>query len=480
MTLKKILALLSGPVLFILLLGMPLPTGMTPEARAILASTCWVAVWWITEAIPIPVTSLLPIILFPLSGGLNIKATTLGYGHPILFLFIGGFIIAIAIEKWGLHKRMALWIISKIGVNLKMIVLGFMLATAFLSMWISNTAATLLMLPISTAVIYHLFEKGKEIPSKEKFGRVLMLSIAYAASIGGMATLIGTPTNIILSGLVREIFQIEITFANWILIGLPLSLILLFVCWFYLTRFRFKNIHVQIQEGKESLKRQFMDLGHMSYEETVVAVVFGITALMWIVRPFLLKNLLPGLDDNIIALAGAMALFIIPSRKNKGRQILDWDAARKLPWGIILLFGGGLAIAAGFRDSGLAEWFGLQMSVFEVLPFILVLAIVVLMINFLTEITSNMATASVILPILATISLQSNLHPIILMIGATLAASCAFMLPVATPPNAIVFSTGYLRITDMAKTGFVMNLVSIILVAGYLYLISDWIVRYLV
>ena len=464
------LGLILGPVLFILTLLSFHPEGLSKEANAVLASTLWIAVWWITEAIPIAVTSLLPIILFPLTGGLTLPETTASFGHRLVFLYIGGFIIAIAIEKWQLHRRIALNIIHMIGSNLSLIILGFMIATAFLSMWISNTATAVMMLPIGMAIVSQLGQSEL----KAKFGKVLMLSIAYSASIGGVATLIGTPPNLIMAGVIEELYQVGITFCQWIIFGLPISTVLLFICWRYLVVYAFPMKGHAFPGGRTEIKRQLTSMGRIGYEEKMVLGIFILTAMAWMTRSYFLSKFIPGVDDTIIALTGAIILFLFPSRSRKSPRLIDWESAVKLPWGIVLLFGGGLALAEGFKVSGLAEWIGSQATLLQGVTLILLLAVIVTAVNFLTEITSNLATTSMILPILAPMALSIDVHPYALIIGATMAASCAFMLPVATPPNAIVFGSGYLRIPEMVKTGIWMNIISIILVTLAVYFLLPY------
>ncbi len=471
------IGLVLGPLLFILTLLFFRPEGLSEEAIAVLASTLWISIWWITEAIPIEVTSLLPIVLFPLTGGLGLSDTTSSYGHKYIFLYVGGFVLAIAIEKWNLHKRIALNIINVIGTDVKKIILGFMLACAFLSMWISNTATSVMMLPIGLAIISQLKDDPRTVANENTiFGKALMLSIAYSASIGGMATLIGTPPNLVFAGVVEEMFDIEINFLQWLKFGLPISLLLLFLSWKYLTEWAFSFKQKEFPGGREEIKKQVNALGKLSYEEKVVLVVFVLTAVAWITRSFLLNKFLPGIDDTIIAMVAAIILFIIPAKQAIGTRIIHWDEAVRLPWGILLLFGGGMALAQGFQSSGLANWIGSQLTLLEGVALILLLFVIVASVNFLTEITSNLATTAMILPIIAPLAFSINVHPYILMVGATVAASCAFMLPVATPPNAVVFGSGYLRIPDMVKTGLWMNIISIILLAliTYFYLPEIW------
>ena len=444
---------------------------MSDEANAILASTLWVATWWITEAIPIAATSLLPIILFPLSGALSIEATSSSYGHKYIFLYLGGFILALAIEKWNLHKRIALNIISKIGTDVRKIILGFMVATAFLSMWISNTATAVMMLPIGIAIIKQMKDlKTTDEDENQIFGKALLLSIAFSASIGGLATLIGTPPNLVFTGIVYELYQIEISFLDWIILGLPISIVLLTISWIYITRFAFKFKQTNFSDGQTEIKRQLKALGEISYEERLVRNVFVLTAIAWIIRKHVLNIFIPSLDDSMIALIAGISLFLLQSRINTGqKKLMYWEDAVKLPWGILLLFGGGLAIAAGFQSSGLANWIAEKMVQLDGFSIIFILAVVVASVNFLTEITSNLATTAMLLPVLAPAALILDVHPYMLMVGATLAASCAFMLPVATPPNAVVFGAKILKISDMVRVGILMNIISIIFITIAVY-----------
>ncbi len=467
---KRLFGLIFGPLAFILLLVIDIPD-LSSSGQAVLATTVWVATWWVTEAIPMAATSLMPIILLPLTGGAGVKATTAVYGDKMLFLFMGGFMIAIAIEKWMLHKRIAMNIIMAVGTNARMIVLGFILATGFLSMWISNTATTLMMVTIGMALVSQLLEymdkDTKEV--KQYFAKALLLGIAYSASIGGLATLIGTPTNVIYTAMVKQIFNVEITFADWIFFALPMVLALMFLCWIVLVKFVFPIDRIEIPGGKETIQRELDKLGKMGPEEKAIAIIFSATAVAWILRSFVLQKLLPGIDDTIIALAGALVLFLIPAKSQPGKFILDWESAVKLPWGIILLFGGGLSLAAAFQSSGLAQWIGDRLILLEGVNLVILITVIALLVNFMTEITSNVATASIILPILASLAASINVHPYGLMVAATLAASCAFMLPIATGPNAIVFGSGKLEINDMIRAGFRLNLISSLFIVLTIY-----------
>jgi len=471
----RTVGLMLGPLLFFLILFFFKPEGLSPEGIAIAASTVWIAVWWITEAVPIPVTSLLPLVLFPLTQGLEAKQTASAYGDETIFLFMGGFMIALAMEKWNLHRRIALTIISIIGTNTDRIVLGFMVATGFLSMWISNTATAMMMVPIGLAIIYQFSDALKDDPNVDTtpenftFGKALMLGIAYSASLGGISTLIGTPPNTLLAGAIDTMYGIKLSFAKWMLFGVPLAWTFLLIAWFYLVKIAFPTKIKHIPGGKTVIDNQRYELGRASTEEKLVLTVFTLAALSWITRSFLLQEFIPGISDGVIAISFAVLLFVIPSVNKRGDFLLDWDTAVKLPWGILLLFGGGLAIAAGFVESGLSEWIGSQLSGLQGVSLLLVIAIVVGLVIFLTEITSNTATASMMFPIMAALAVALGFHPFALMIAAGVAASCAFMLPVATPPNAVVFGSGYLRIPDMAKAGFALNIIGILIVTVAIY-----------
>ena len=469
---SKKIGLILGPILFLLTRYLFNFEGLSDQGNAVLASTLWIAIWWTTEAIPIAVTSLLPIILFPLSGALTLEDTSSSFGHRYIFLYLGGFILALSIEKWNLHKRIALNIIKLIGTDVRKIILGFMIATSFLSMWISNTATAVMMLPIGIAIIKQMKDlKSTSQGENTIFGKALMLSIAYSASIGGIATLIGTPPNLVFAGIVHELYDIEISFLQWIIFGLPISIILLTISWIYLTRVAFKFPQTNFEEGQAEINRQLKALGKIGYEEKIVLIVFILTGLAWISRTFLLNLFLPNLDDSIIALIAGICLFLINAGPDRDQKIMFWEDAVKLPWGILLLFGGGLAIAAGFQESDLATWIAESMVQLNGSSVIIILLVVVAAVNFLTEITSNLATIAMLLPILAPTAILLDVHPYLLMVGATLSASCAFMLPVATPPNAVVFGSKYLKISDMVRVGLLMNVISIIFILLMVYFV---------
>jgi sodium-dependent dicarboxylate transporter 2/3/5 len=437
---------------------------MNSQSHAIFCSVLWIATWWITEAIPIPVTSLLPLVLFPLTGGLDLKLTASSYGDKIIYFYMAGFFLTIAMEKWNLHKRIALNIINLVGYNKKSMLLGFMIATAFLSMWLSNTSTSIMMLPIGIAIVSQVSLKKNILNSN--FGKVLMLGIAYSASIGGFATIYGTPPNLILLANIEEYFNLSIDFFSWFIMAFPLSCILLFICWYYLVNFSF-DLSSSNNVSKKIISSKIKELGKIKYEEKAVLLIFIVFILGLLSKQFI-SEFIPQIDDTIIAISIAIFLFLIKSSDGEN-NLIEWSDGVKLPWGIILLFGGGLSIATAMKSSGLALWIGELAYNIDSLDLILIVLIIVMIVNFLTEITSNLATVSMLLPILASISISLGIHPYIIMVSATIAASCAFMLPVATPPNAVVFGSGYLKMTDMVKTGLVMNVISIVIVSLYVY-----------
>ncbi|OLZ40512.1 anion transporter [Natrinema saccharevitans] len=464
-----------GPVLFALLFLSPTPDGLSAAGKAVAAVTAWVAVWWMSEAIPIPATSLLPIVLFPLTGALPVADTTPSYGHPLIFLFMGGFFLAVAMQRWGLHRRIALRTIKAVGTEPSRLILGFMLATAFLSMWVSNSATVMMMVPIALAVIYQtadlIDETGLEVDTSEgnfSFGIALMLCIAYGASVGGVSTLIGTPPNVLFAGQADALFGQSVSFAEWMLYGVPISAVGLVAVYTYVTR-AVSPQFAELPAGADTIDRELERLGPMNRQERWVAVVFVGMATAWIGSSLLdpLLGIAPPDDaDTIVAIGGAMVLFTLPTTTADGDRtfLLDWTNAVDIPWGVILLFGGGLAIASGFGDTGLAAWIGERLELLAGVPMIAILFAVVVMTIFLTEVTSNTATTAMLMPILAGVAVGIGVHPFGLMIAGATAASFAFMLPVATPPNAIVFGSGYITLPQMAKIGFGLNVIGIVLI----------------
>jgi len=475
-TRAQLIGLLLGPLLFISTLLFFHPENLSLEGKYVLAITLWIATWWITEAVPIPVTSLLPIILFPLTGTMEGSAVVSSYGNDIIFLFLGGFFIATAMEKWNLHRRIALFIIAVIGSSTQRIMLGFMLATGFLSMWVSNTAAVMMMVPMALAITAQVAAtlKGHEHQSDlTKFEKSMLFGVGYAGTIGGFATLIGTPPTIIFAGQVRELFGVEVSFASWMMFAAPLMLVVLFSTWFYLVKIAFKINLKQLPGGKELIQKERQKLGKISYEEGIVAVVFVFAAFMWITKDFFWSGEgalileLTGISDGMIAMVATIFLFLIPGKVSA--RILDWADSKDIPWGVLLLFGGGLAIAAGFQSSGLSAWLGQQLTVLDGLHIFFIIAGATILIMMLTEITSNTATATMIMPILASLAIALNIHPFAIMASCAIAANCAFMLPVGTPPNAIIFGTGKIKIIEMVRTGFALNIFSTILIVLFAY-----------
>lgn len=456
------------------------PDGLSAEGKSVLAVTLWIAVWWITEAIPIPATSLLPLILLPVTGAMPGNAVASSYGNDIIFLFLGGFFIATAMEKWNLHKRMALFIISLIGTSTQRILLGFMAATGFLSMWVSNTAAVMMMVPMGLAITAQIASTLAGKPEEEelpRFEKSLIFGIGYAGTIGGLGTLIGTPPNIILVAQMNELFGISISFAQWMLFAVPVVMLMLISTWFYLGRIKFKTSIRQLPGGRELIQSERSKLGKTSYEEGMVGLVFVFAAFMWITREFLWVDVclfvpIPGISDGMIAIMAAALLFMIPAKREASSRILNWSDSKDIPWGVLLLFGGGLAIAAGFRSSGLSDWMGEQLTMLDGFHLIVIISCATLLIMMMTEITSNTATATMILPVVAALAIALGIHPFALMIPCAMAANCAFMLPVGTPPNAIIFGTGKLKIIDMVRAGFSVNVfATLIIILAVYYLL---------
>ena len=429
----------------------------------------WMAIWWISEVVPIAVTALLPIILFPSCDIMSIQDTGANYGHKYIFLFIGGFILANAIQKWNLHQRIALNIILRLGSSTDKIILGFMIATGFLSMWISNTATTVMMLPIALSVISQINDHPDTKENEHQlFGKALMLSVAYSASAGGIATLIGTPPNLIFAGFIEDNLQTEVSFFQWLKIGLPISISLIIITWIYLTKFAFKLNKTGFPGGKQEVQKLLDKMGPMKNEEKKVLLIFLTTIFCWISRKYIITPFIPNFDDSMIAITSAIVLFIIPS-KNHNEPLLQWKEAVKIPWGILILFGGGLSIANGFQTTEMDVWIGTQLSSISITQAVVVVLMVITAVNFITEISSNMATTAMLLPVMIPLAQLVGIHPYLLLVGTTLAASCAFMLPVATPPNAVVFGSKLLSISDMVKTGILINIISIILILIMVY-----------
>jgi len=481
-TKRQKIGLALGPILFILMLVVPTPGGMEPAAQKMAAVAFLMATWWMCESIPIPATSLLPIALFPVLGIMKTGSATAPYASHLIFLFMGGFIIALSMQRWNLHRRIAMNIVKTVGFSPSRLIFGFMAATAVLSAFVSNTATTVMMMPIGLAIVHHVVEEGKKegldkeidfSPEQFAFGLNLMLGIAYAASIGGIATLIGTPPNTVLAGYLTKTYGYEITFAKWLMVGVPLVAVFLPLCWLWLIKIANPMKLKKVPGGRDLINQELKDMGSMSKGERWTALVFFITALGWIFRKqigFIFPD--PKMvTDAAIAMIGALVLFVIPINLKKNEFVMDWHWASKMPWGVLILFGGGLSMAAGFKVTKLADWIGLQVGLLEHAPiFVLVVAVATLII-FLTELTSNTATSAMVMPILAAVAIGLGQSPLLLVIPAAVAASCAFMLPVATPPNAIVFGSGYVTIPQMVKSGFGLNILGIIITVAVTYII---------
>jgi sodium-dependent dicarboxylate transporter 2/3/5 len=441
--------------------------------RVTLAVMTWMAVWWLTEAIDISATALLPIPLLPLLGAASVAEATAPYAHPLIFLFLGGFLVALSMQRWGLDRRIALNVLRLVGDRPTNLIAGLMLATAFLSMFVSNTATTAMMLPIALSVIALLGRRtgGSDDTGTSTFGLCMMLAIAYAASIGGIGTKIGTPPNGFLLGFVEDQYGHEIDFATWLTVAMPLLVVFLPVTWLLLTRVIYPVTSARIEGARDLVREAYHELGNVKPGEWVTLLVFAGTALAWITRP-ILARWIPGLSNNgdtVIVMVAAVLLFLIPVSARRREFAMNWQTAQLAPWGILILFGGGLSLAAAVRHNGVSELIGNQVSVLgDVPPVVLVLAVTALVI-FLTELTSNTATTATLVPILAALAPGLGVHPYLLIFPAAIAASCAFMMPVATPPNAIVFGSGYLTIPQMCKAGLWLNLIGIALITALAY-----------
>ena len=474
---RQKLGYLLGPLVFFVILFLPNSGTLSPEAQAVAAVTALMAIWWITEAIPIPATALIPVALFPFLGVMKASEATAPYANHLIFLFLGGFMIAMTMERWNLHRRIAIRTILIVGDTPSRIILGFMLATAVLSMWISNTATAMMMVPIGLSILKQTGDTMSGDPKlaniHNSFSTSLMLGIGYAASIGGVATLIGTPPNILMAGFIEESWGVEIGFGNWMAFALPLSFTMLILTWIYLTKVLFPVKEISGIGNKNSMKAELEKLGPMSREEKMILIVFIVVALGWISRGFINLPFIKYISDSTIAISGALVLFMLPVNFNKGEFLLNWKTAVKIPWDVIILFGGGLSLAHGFTLSGLDAWIGNQVSLINI-NYMVFIGVIVLVTIFLTEITSNTATAAMFIPVLAGISIAINIHPYGPIIAAAVAASFAFMLPVATPPNAIIFGSKKVSIPVMAKTGFFLNLLGWLLITLAVAFFLEW------
>ena len=481
----KFVGLVAGPLLA-LGVSLVLPevcregecVALSDTGRATVVVAVWMAVWWLTEAIPVYVTALMHLALFPLLGVAAIKPAAAPYGHELIYLFFGGFVVALAIQRWGLHRRIAYVVLSVVGRSSNHIVGGFMLISALLSMWISNTATTIMLLPIALSVLDVITDESQaSSEARRNLGLCMLLGIAYAASIGGIATLIGTPPNLFLASFVEEQIGIEIGFARWMAVGLPISAVLLPVCWLILTRFQYPVDIERLDRVPETMRRSLAELGPISKGERIAMFVFSGMAIGWMLRPILSKitlmdyTPLAGLTDTGIAMMAAIILFVIPVDFRSRKFAMSWDSMAGLPWGVLLLFGGGLSLASAIQANGVSEYLGQSTAGLSELPKILIVLSVVSMVIFLTELTSNIATTATLLPVLAAVAPVLGIDTMTLIVPATIAASCAFMLPVATPPNAVVFGSGQIGAGDMARTGLKLNLIGILVVTGFAYFV---------
>ena len=500
---KRIIGLIAGPLLAVgLFLLMPGDLDVWP--RLVAATAVLMAVWWMTEALPIPATALLPLVVFPLGvpaaesdGGVTFDSIGASYGNNIIFLFMGGFMLALAMQRWNLHRRIALGVLKLMGAKTVNLVLGFMIATGFISMWVSNTATAVMMLPIGVSILVLVQRYGTEdalaadaVPAAEQsapgeaptqaeirsltksnFGTALMLGIAYAASIGSLGTIIGTPPNTLLAGHMAAEHGIEIGFGQWMLVGVPIAVVLLLACWLLLTRVLFRPEIDEVPGGRDLIAAELARLGRMSAPEAKVLVIFVLAALAWITVPLLSEYVLgldsPLLSDAAIAMVVGLVLFLLPAGGGAGRgvRLLDWEAAKELPWGVLLLFGGGLALSGQFSKSGLSTWLGEQVRSLGEIPVWVLVVIAAIGILLLTEMTSNTATAATFLPVASGVALGTGVEPLMLAAPVALAATCAFMLPVATPPNAIAYGSGYVTIGQMVKGGVWLNIIAVVLIS---------------
>jgi len=466
-----------GILVFLIMLQLPSPEGLSRDAWCVAALSLLMATFWITEAIPLPATALLPIPLVPLLGLSTVQETVVSYSHPIIFLFMGGFIVALAMERWKLHQRIALLVLRFSGDRPAFLIGGFMTVSAFLSMWVSNTATTLMMLPIAVSVVATV-KSGRvgNTQVESILPKALMLSLAYGASAGGMATLVGTPPNAFFAGFVKETYGIEVGFLDWMAVGLPISILMLIMIWLMLTKIIFNVGKDPIIGVRTVIDKQLKTQGKLSRGEILVGGVFLTLAALWILRPWI-NALFPALrlSDTVIGMTIGLSTFLIPVDWRKGVFLMDWEWGKKIPFGILLLFGGGLTLASLIQKSGLSIWIGQQLGGLSVFPTIVIVLVMVLLVIFITELTSNTATTATFLPIAGALAITLGEHPLMLVVPATLAVSCAFMLPVATPPNAIVFSSGYLSQRDMTRVGFGLNIIGVMFVTLIAYTVMMWV-----
>ena len=482
---RRAVGLRLGVVLFALVLAGPAPAGMPPAAQGMAATVVLMGCWWVGESLPLGVTAMVPLVAYPLLWIMPSKQVAPNYTNHYVFLLLGGFFIAMAMQRWNLHTRIALGIIRLVGVSARRLVLGFMLATGFLSMWISNSASTMMMMPIGLGLVIKIEEMQDRTPgtSTANFGACMMLGIAYAANIGGVGTLVGTFPNIVFAGMFKEHFPAapEITFVEWLKIGLPFAAMLIPLMWAYMVMGVLPIRGKVVEDADAIIQSEIAKLGKMCRGEALVLAVFVLTALLWIFRSdiHVAGLTIPGwtnllgvekyVHDATIAMAMGILCFIIPVDRTRNVSLLTWDDAKKAPWDILFLFGGGFAIAAGFEHSGLTGWIGAQLGGLKGVPLPVIIGAIALLMTFLTEVTSNTATTTMMLPVLAALAGALGVNPLLLMLPATICASCAFMLPIATPPNAIVFASGRITLLQMGRTGLLLNLLTTAFVTAFMY-----------
>lgn len=466
--LERWLGMAAGVLCLLAVLVFDPPASMSPDAWRCAGMGTMMAIWWSTEAISIPATALLPIVLIPALGLGSVKSATAPYANPTIYLFFGGFLIGLAMENCNLHRRIALGILHKVSSNPSRQIAGFMAATAFISMWVSNTATAVMMTPIGLSVS-EMLTKGRKTAETKRFSTALLLGIAYAAGIGGIATLIGTPPNALLRAFLEEHYHIHVGFGQWMVLGVPLAALMLAFTWWWLTRVPF---NLEGSDVKTVLQQQLEELGPMSRAEKMVAAVFTAAALCWVLQPLIGKHL-PFVNDTFIAMAAGLLMFLLPVKLQEREFLMDWKQTSRLPWGVLVLFGGGLSLAGTINSSGLADWLARQMHAVSAVHALLMILLVVVTIMFLTEVTSNTATAAAFLPLMGAMAVAQGISPQTYAIPAAIAASCAFMLPVATPPNAIVFGSGELTIGAMIRAGFALNLFGAVLITLACFFFAD-------
>ena len=478
---SKLLAVAVGVVLFALFYWLN-PFSLNPDAAKVMAVAVMMLTWWLSEALPMPLVALVPLVLFPLLHIMKIDQTAASYGHPVVFLFLGGFMLGLAIEKWNLHRRIALSIVKITGTGANRIILGFCISTGFLSMWLSNTATTMMMFPIAASVVTLMEHQRLPGGKPQNFATAIMLSIAYASNLGGIATLIGTPPNVVFRGLVAERYGYEVGFLDWMLICTPLAILLIGITYMVLITF-FPNRMGKSEESAALIREELKALGPVSKAEKRVMAIFIGTALLWIFRDqlndfFAWVGTSLKLDDTIIALMGTFALFFTPVDLKEDRFLLEWKDTSKMAWGVLLLFGGGLCLADALEDTGLIALVGNLIAAKAGNNALLLMVMLTMAAIFLSELLSNVAQVTVFVPVVCGVADAMGINPLFFAVPVTLGASCAFMLPMGTPPNAIVFATGKIKMKQMASAGFVLNLVSGVLISLFSYLFLDWVMPF--